>query len=645
MTGGCAGVGDNARTRRRPVEPDGERRRQPPSGAIFACILAAATMTSGCVGDRNGIGRDSGGAIANGPTATEPGRTSEVTAEVTAEVTVQVTVEGVEGALARNVRAHLSLAKEACDAPRWRVERLLERAADEARDGLRALGYYAPESVTVTLGEGKGEGDGCPHATVSVSPGEPVLVGIVDMRLEGAGSEDEAFAAHLDTLRLPTGEVLDHGAYEEARRAIERYAAEHGYLEGEFVTRRFTVDVTARSARVELVYRPGRRFWFGALDIEPTALDASLVERLAAWPEGAPYDADRLVEVSQQLSQSGYFERVDVNPRIDRTEDDTIPVEVSLTPRKRHAFTAGAGITTDAGPRLRLGYEDRRTTADGHRWSARSAASLIRRSLDAEYRIPLADPRTEWLSFDAGVVDERTETSRTNEARLGVSQTKSRWSDWIETRFVSLTYDDYSVGKTRGIARLLTPGVSLATTRHDDRLRPSDGHRLYGEVRGSHEAAGSDVSFLRLSGSAGWVQAVPGGGRLLARAELGAMTVDGFDALPPSQRFFAGGDSSVRGYEFASLGPVDADGTVVGGRMLAVGSIEYEHPIRDRWSGAVFTDAGNAFDTGYRNEGFKVGAGLGVRWQSPIGAVRLDVARPLDATQRFRLHLRLGPDL
>ncbi|MCY4468612.1 MAG: BamA/TamA family outer membrane protein, partial [Thiotrichales bacterium] len=371
----------------------------------------------------------------------------------------------------------------------------------------------------------------------------------------------------------------------------------------------------------------------------------SLVERLATYPEGEPYDAGRIVEVGQRLSQSGYFERVDISPRIDRPVAGTIPVDVSLAPRRRHAFTAGAGVTTDAGPRLRLGYEDRRATPGGHRWSVRSAASLIRRSLDAEYRIPLEDARTEWLSVTAGVVGEHTETSRSDEARFGISQTKTRWGDWLETRFVSLTYDDFSVGRTRGIARLLIPGVSLATTRYDDRHRPTDGNRLHVEARGSHEAAGSDVSFLRLSGSTGWVRGVPWGGRLLARAELGAVAVSGFDGLPPSQRFFTGGDSSVRGYELASLGPVDASGTVVGGRMLAVAGIEYEHPVRDKWSVAVFADAGNAFDTGYRNEGLKVGVGIGARWQSPIGAVRLDVARPLDGPERFRLHLRLGPDL
>ena len=614
-----------------PVEPDDDRGPRSSPGAIFGGVLLAAALAGGCAvsRDRAGAALDSGRTSTDVPAATEPART------------VGVTVDGVGGALARNVRALLSLAKEACDAPRWRVERLVERAADEAREGLRALGYYEPASVAVTLGQR----DGCPHATVSVSPGEPVLVAAVDMRLEGTGSEDEAFAAYVDALRPVVGEVLDHGVYEEARRSIERYAAEHGYLEGTFVVRRFTVDVAARSAGIELVYRPGRRFRFGALGIERTALDASLVERLAAWHEGAPYDAGRIVEVSRRLSQSGYFERVEVTPRIDRPEDDTVPVDVALTPRKRHAFTAGAGITTDAGPRLRLGYEDRRATPGGHRWSVRGATSLIRRSLDAEYRIPLEDPGTEWLSLDAGMVGEHTETSRTDEARLGVSQTKSRWSGWLVTRFVSLTYDDFSVGRTRGIARLLTPGVSLATTRHDDRHRPTDGYRLHVEARGGHVAAGSDVSFLRLSGSAGRVHAMPWGGRLLARAELGAMAVDGFDALPPAQRFFAGGDSSIRGYGFASLGPVDASGTVVGGRFLAVGSIEYEHPFKDRWSGAVFADAGNAFDTGYHNERLKVGVGFGMRWQSPIGVVRLDVARPLDGTRRFRVHLRLGPDL
>ena len=612
------------------VGHDGEARRGIRPSPLAACVIVASALTAGCAapGDRTGTLLDSAAPVA-GVRTTPPART------------VGITVEGVDGVVARNVRSRLSLSNEACDAPGWRVDRLVERAAGEAREGLRALGYYDPASVAVVLNDG----DECVQATVSVSPGEPVRIAAVNKRLEGAGSDDAEFAAYLDTLPPVVGEVLNHGVYEETKRSIERYAAEHGYLEGTFVSRRFTVDVAARSASVDLVYRPGRRFRFGPLNIERIALDASLIERLAAYREGEPYDARAVVEVNRRLSQSGYFERVDVNPRIDRPVNGTVPVDVSLTTRKRHAFTAGAGVTTDAGPRVRLGYEDRRATSGGHQWSLHGAASLIRRSLDAEYRIPIEESRTGWLNVNAGVVREHTDTARTEAARLRVAQTRSRWGDWRETRFVSLSHDDFTVGRMHGSARLLTPGVSLATTRYDTRPRPTDGYRLHLEASGGHEAAGSDASFLRAFASAGWVRGVPAGGRLLARAELGTMAVDDLDAMPPSQRFFTGGDGSVRGYEFASLGPVDEGGTVVGGRFLAVGSIEYEHPVRDQWSGAVFVDAGNAFDTEYRNDGLKVGVGIGIRWQSPIGAVRLDVARPLDDTQRFRVHLRLGPDL
>ena len=600
------------------------------TGAMVASVLVATLLTGGCTG--------LGGRAEQGVDSEHTSADVQATA---ATRLVGIAVDGIDGVAARNVRAHLSLAAETCDAPRWRVDRLAEKGADEAREALRALGYYEPTSVVVELSEG----DACWQVTVAVSPGEPVLIAAVDVRLEGAGSEDEDFVAYLDALPLAVGDVLNHGVYEETKRSIERYAAEHGYLEGTFLARRFTVDVRARSANVELVYGPGRRFRFGRPSIEQTHFDPSLVERLAAYREGEPYDADEIVEVSQRLSQSGYFERVEVNPRLEQPVDGAIPVDILLTPIKRYGLTVGAGITTDAGPRLRLDYENRWATPDGHRWSVRTAASLVRQSLDAEYRIPLQEPRAEWLNVQAGAVREHTDTSRSDAARLGATQTRLRWGDWFETRLVSLTYDDFSVGRTHGTARLLTLGTSIATTRYDNQSRPTDGYRLHSEVRGSHEAVGSDVSFLRVSGSAGWVHEMLWGGRLLTRTEVGAMAVEDFDALPPSQRFFTGGDSTVRGYEFASLGPVDESGEVVGGRFLATGGIEYEHPVKDEWSGAVFADAGNAFDTGYRNEGLKVGVGFGVRWQSPIGAVRLDVARPLDDTQRFRVHLRLGPDL
>jgi translocation and assembly module TamA len=132
--------------------------------------------------------------------------------------------------------------------------------------------------------------------------------------------------------------------------------------------------------------------------------------------------------------------------------------------------------------------------------------------------------------------------------------------------------------------------------------------------------------------------------RLIIRGEGGGSVVSEFSELPPSKRFFAGGDNSIRGYAYDSLGPEDEDGNVKGGKYLMVGSIEFEHRLKDNWSAAAFYDAGNAFDS--LTDPFRHGAGFGIRWRSPVGPVRLDLAFPLgDADRSWRIHINIGPDL
>jgi translocation and assembly module TamA len=321
-------------------------------------------------------------------------------------------------------------------------------------------------------------------------------------------------------------------------------------------------------------------------------------------------------------------------------------VDVTLTPRKPHQFTASVGASTDTGPRLRLGYENRRLNRRGHRLNGRISASPVQQEITTGYRIPLKDPRSEWLSFEAGVQQEDTDTSDTTGFKLAVRQTKKRRNEWLETRFVEATREKFDVGTQSGvISTLLIPGISWSQAVSEAALKPTWGHRVFFELKGGVDSLLSDTTFARARLSAGWIKGLPWDGRILVRGEAGALSVDEFDVLPPSQRFFTGGDTSVRGYEFQSLGPEDNAGNVVGGKYLLVGSIEYEHPILNKWSAAVFTDAGNAFSDTHSNQGFKVGIGFGVRWTSPIGPIRLDLAHPVGETPLFRIHFRLGPDI
>ena len=142
-----------------------------------------------------------------------------------------------------------------------------------------------------------------------------------------------------------------------------------------------------------------------------------------------------------------------------------------------------------------------------------------------------------------------------------------------------------------------------------------------------------------------YLRALPYGLRSLLRGELGGMWVDEFRALSPDERFFAGGDRSIRGYDYQDLGPINSTGYVIGGRYLGVMSFEIEKYVLGNWGLAGFVDSGNAFGGPGRDTGLKTGVGLGLRWRSPVGPIRLELAHPLDDDDTvIKLHLRIGPD-
>jgi translocation and assembly module TamA len=170
------------------------------------------------------------------------------------------------------------------------------------------------------------------------------------------------------------------------------------------------------------------------------------------------------------------------------------------------------------------------------------------------------------------------------------------------------------------------------------------GSKLSFEVRGAADEIVSDTTFVQATALGKWIWSTPRGQRILVRTQLGATAEREFEELPASVRFFAGGDNSVRGYAFEELGPVDADGNVIGGSSLATGSFEFEQPLRARWSLAFFVDSGNAFERSEMDA--KTSVGLGGRWQSPLGPIRIDLALPLeDDHDEWRVHVTLGPDL
>jgi translocation and assembly module TamA len=276
--------------------------------------------------------------------------------------------------------------------------------------------------------------------------------------------------------------------------------------------------------------------------------------------------------------------------------------------------------------------------------SLRSQLSPVASEFTANYRFPYGDPRFEWASFDGGIKREETDSATSKSLEFGARRVLERAGGWSRTQFVNLLVEDFDVAAQLGRSRLLMPGISWARIEADNTLRPSKGTKLDIELRVAGDAFGSDTSFAQVMLDYKWIRAFGERGRVLLRTKLGATAEDRFEDLPPSVRFFAGGDNSIRGYDFESLGPTDLLGQVVGGSGLLVGSVEYEYQVRSNWSVAVFVDSGNAFRDS--RLGAKTGVGIGTRWQSPLGPIRLDLGFPVnDPGAGARIHVSLGPDL
>lgn len=553
---------------------------------------------------------------------------------------ITVGVEGVSGELRDNVLAHLGLyqAREREDLSPARVRRLHAQAPGEIRAALQPFGYYRPriESQLTRTPEGW-------VARYVIARGEPVHVREVDLEISGDGADDPEFRRLVREFPLARGDQLRHADYEAAKRDFQKIAAERGYFDFKFARSEIRVDVEADTATVHLHLDTGPRYRFGEITLEQDLLDPAFVQRYIRIKPGEPYSTRALLDLQAALADSEYYADIEVLAEPEQAVDHAIPVHIRLTPRSQDRYILGIGYGTDTSARGRLGWQRRYVNEQGHHLRTELRASRIQQSLTAGYFIPFRNPRTDQYAITGGYEEDDTLAFESEITRFGASRTAARGRT-RET--LSLTYQNerFAVGDQTGDTTLVMPGANWVRTFGEDRIYTARGARLSFELRGGSAELGSDISFLQARLQPKAIYSVSEAGRFITRLDIGTTRIDNFDELPASLRFYAGGDQSVRGYRYHSLGPTDATGEVIGGRRLLVGSLEYEHRIRGNWSAAVFYDAGNALE--HYTDPLARGAGLGVRWLSPVGQVRIDVAAALSEDGHpWRLHLNIGPDL
>lgn len=549
---------------------------------------------------------------------------------------VELRLSGAEGALAENIRASIDTEVSLESELAGRFYR--DRTAEQVEAAAQALGYYELSAAVAIVRK-----DGDWQLSVDVVPGPRVVIRDVTVRVTGEGADDRELLAIRERLPLRPDRPLNHADYERSKRALSNEALQRGYFDYRFETAELAVNAEAGWADATLVMDSGRRYALGAVSFTPSPFRRSFLERLIPFQPGDPYAAGKVAAFNQRLLESGYFEDAVVETRREAADDGRIPVHADVTTGERNTVTTGLGYSTDEGPRLRLGYERHYVNNRGHRLTSELRLGSARQGVNARYDIPLADPVNDQLSLTTAWQNEDIEDSRSERYSLRLSRRQTFSSGWTRTQSLRWLEERFTAGLDSGRSRLVMPGISFSRTRSRGGVDPDWGDRQRYSLEVATRELLSDVDIARLRLSNSWLRSVGDAHRFQLSAELGGVASNDFNATPTSLRFFAGGDQSVRGFAYRSLGPEDDDGEVIGGRYLTTASAEYSYAVTGQWRLAGFVDAGNA----YRDPASidpEVGTGFGVRWSSPVGPLRLDFAWGVSREDvPFRVHFSIGP--
>jgi len=559
---------------------------------------------------------------------------------------LQVRVEGVEGKLLENVQKVLALPPglihDGQVDQRW-LDWFQRRIPKRVLEAAQPFGFYHAE-VEV---DQQTRPEGGILLVVLVKPGDPVRLDRVDVVLEGPGASHSALEEKIRKFPLQKGDGLRQDLYEEGKSGLKAEAIDRGYLQAEFSRHEIRLWPGENRAEIQLVLETGPRYRFGKT-IFTGAEDypEKFLRRYLAYRAGKIFSYRKLGLTQQNFLDSDRFRNVTLTPLIEQAEEDRVPVQVELDPSARYRLRPGIGYGTDTGARFSLEYRDVNLWHLGNQWVIEGVIAERRQFLENRFIFPgkrnidtYSVLRAAWEKEDPKVFKSQkvfVEYERLRGFRHGIKGSV----------FLRLLDEKFEVGdEGKGHTRLLIPGCRLVWRKLDNPARPRRGFQLSAEVRGTHEALLSDQSLMQVIGGGDFLLPLPFRLALTIRAEGGTTFYKNrsFRDLPPSLRFFAGGDQSIRGFAYQSVGPEDDDGDVKGGSHLLAGGVELERAISENWGVATFFDAGDAYDK-VTNFHLNSSVGIGVRRYTAVGPLRVDLAYRLTGRQGHgvRLHVGLG---
>jgi translocation and assembly module TamA len=569
-----------------------------------------------------------------------------ISAPASAAEPVDVVVKGIEGEALKNVQLALVLPSGLVSdgkVDRLWLERFVSGAQEKINSALQPFGYYrAQANIRIEPRSAGGY-----RLLVDVQAGEPVRITSLAVSVEGPGAAQEPLSEMAAAFPLKKGGILLAQTYEQAKETLLLRAQELGYLDAEYTVHEIRIASDALSARIELILKTGEQYYFGGVKIAgaPDYPDAFLRRYLTFGPAEV-FSSAKLAESQLNFNNSERFREVIVTAQRQGTEEFKVPVQVELTPAPRRNLRPGIGYGTDTGGRFTLRYRDLNMQHLGHEFYSNLYISEHLQGLATGYILPDSKDIRSNTSLQLNLQQEDISVYKSRLVSLELARNHSFDKEKLGTAYIRFQEEGFTIGLQDSSSRIVLPGLRLSGNYYDNMIRPTHGFLFTGDLRGTHQILGSDTYLLQFVASGSFIQPLPWRFSVHTRMTAGiTIFSDALSDLPPSLRFFAGGDRSVRGYSYQSLGPMDTTGQVVGGRNLLTGSVELERAILQNWGVSVFYDAGNAFDS---FNGLKLfqGAGVGLHYYTPVGALNLSLARQIGIDNPgYYIHFTVGFEL
>lgn len=558
---------------------------------------------------------------------------------------LKVEITGVEDEVLDNISNSLSIAiaakqKKKSDLSDQTIQRLNRKAQKEIEQAVQPFGFYQ-----AIIKQSLNKKDEEWQALYSIALGPQVKIQKVTVIVSGPGGNEAAVKTLTNDLPLKKGDSLNHQSYKNYKKTLFDTLFGLGYIDAKYEKSELRVDIKNQQATIILNLVSGSQYFFGEVKIEQSVVDDSLVEKLIIINDKTVFNTDRLIELQLRLTDTGYFANSEINIEKEKTTTQHIPVTITTTPSKKMKYTTSVGFGTDTGPRVGLSVLNRRVNKSGHSLRFSTRLSEVESEIGALYKIPMGNINNESLDFFTRLDQEDINDTESVQYSLGSAFNKNLWSG--RARFsLTLLKEKFAFGdEPTQTADLLIPGVIYSYLNADDTLSTrKGGYSLSADIHGGIESPITDTTFFysKLLGRS--VIPLNKKSRLLNRFDLGYIATKDFDDLPPSERFFTGGGQTVRGYGYKDIGDRDSFGNNIGGQYLAAMSIEVDYLPWNNYGGAIFFDAGDV-STDARLD-LKKAVGIGFRYRSVIGMIRLDFAHPFDdPNEDFRFHVSIGPDL